>query len=69
MPGKLTAGASTGFGRIGAETIQRVDAQYAASRKQHKKAKLRWRVSFGSRRSLGWVPLKPAQLKRRDRRI
>ena len=27
--------------------------------------KLRWRVSFGARRSLGWVPLKAASLKRR----
>jgi putative transposase len=61
----LSAGASECFGRIGADTIQRINGEYAAKRKQAKKLKLRWRVSKGSRRSLGWIPLKSASLKRK----
>jgi putative transposase len=53
---KLTAGASKCFERIDADTIQRVNAEFATRRKQFKKAKLRWRVSSGPRRSLGWIP-------------
>ncbi|BAW79641.1 transposase [Candidatus Nitrosoglobus terrae] len=39
-------------------TVQEVIAVHAKSRKQFKTDKLRWRVSDGSRRSLGWVPFK-----------
>ena len=41
---KLTAGASECFERIGSETIQRINAEFATRRKQFKKARLRWRV-------------------------
>jgi putative transposase len=58
---KLTAGATEYFEHIGADTIQRVNAEFATRRKQFKKPQLRWRVSRGSRRSLGWVPFKAAQ--------
>jgi putative transposase len=47
---KLTSGATEYFAHIGADTIQRVNAELATRRKQFKKAKLRWRVSQGSRR-------------------
>jgi putative transposase len=50
---KLAAGCSKNFDRIGSETIQRINAEYACRRNQFKKLKLRWRKSFGSRRSLG----------------
>lgn len=43
---------------IGSATIQEVIAVHGKSRKQFKKSKLRWRVSRGSRRNLGWVPFK-----------
>jgi putative transposase len=62
---KLTAGATDYFDHIGSDTIQRVNAEFATRRKQFKKAKLRWRKSSGTRRSLGWVPFKAVQLKRR----
>lgn len=39
-------------------TVQEVIATHAKARKQFKKNKLRWRVSSGSKRSLGWVPFK-----------
>jgi putative transposase len=64
---KLTAGATDYFERIGSETIQRVNAEFATRRKQFKKAKLRWRVSKGAKRSLGWVPFKAVQLKRKGK--
>ena len=50
---KLTAGATECFEHIGSDTIQRVNAEFATRRKQYRKAKLRWRVSQGSKRSLG----------------
>jgi len=61
----LSAGASECFEKIGADTIQRINGEYAAKRKQARKLKLRWRVSRGARRSLGWVPFKAASLKRK----
>lgn len=59
---KLTAGAAEYFERIGSGTIQRVNAEFATRRKQFKKSRLRWRVSKGAKRSLGWVPFKATQL-------
>jgi hypothetical protein len=59
---KLTAGATECFDHIGADTIQRVNAEFATRRKQFRKAKLRWRVSKGPKKSLGWVPFKAVQL-------
>ena len=66
---KLAAGAAEYFEHIGSATIQRVNAEFAARRKQFKKAKLRWRVSRGAKRSLGWIPFKAAQLKRKGRSL
>lgn len=66
---KLTAGATECFEHIGSETIQRVNAEFATRRKQFKKAKFRWRVSRGSKRSLGWIPFKAVQLKRKGKSL
>jgi putative transposase len=66
---KLTAGATECFERIGSDTIQRVNAEFATRRKQFKRAKLRWRVSKGSKRSLGWIPFKAVQLKRKGKSL
>jgi putative transposase len=43
---------------ISAATTQVVIATHYKSRRQFKKNKLRWRVSSGPRRSLGWVPFR-----------
>lgn len=43
---------------IHSTTVQEVIAVHHKSRKQFKTDKLRWRVSGGPRRSLGWVPFK-----------
>jgi len=61
----LTSGSTEHFERIGADTIQRVCTEYAAKRNAVKRRRLRWRVSRGARRSLGWVPFKSASLKRK----
>lgn len=66
---KLTAGASKCFERIGSESIQRVNAEFATRRKQFKTVRLRWRVSRGSRRSLGWISFKAVQLKRKGKSL
>jgi IS605 OrfB family transposase len=65
----LTAGAAEFFTRIGADTIQRICVEYAQKRAAAKRRRLRWRVSRGSRRSLGWLPFKAASLKRKGRAL
>jgi putative transposase len=61
----LSAGASEFMDHIGADTIQRICTEYATKRKAAKRLKLRWRVSRSAKRSLGWVPFKAANLKRK----
>jgi putative transposase len=56
----LSSGASQHFERLTADSIQRVNAEYAAKRMK----KLRWRVSSGPRKSLGWIPFKARNLVR-----
>jgi len=65
----LTSGAARYFERIGADTIQRVCTEYAQKRVAAKRRKLRWRVSRGARRSLGWIPMKAASLKRQGKAL
>lgn len=65
----LTAGASEHFEHIGADTIQRICCEYALKRRTAKRVRLRWRVSSGARRSLGWVPFKALSLKRRGKHL
>ena len=65
----LTAGATEYFDKIGADTIQSVCNEYAQKRRAAKKLKLKWRVSRGAQRSLGWIPFKAASLKRKGRGV
>jgi IS605 OrfB family transposase len=65
----LTAGASQCFDRIGADTVQRICVEYVRRRIAAKRRKLRWRVSRGARRSLGWIPFKSTSLKRNGRAL
>ena len=60
----LSAGAGVMFAHIGADSIQCVNRQYAAKIRQFRRPRLKWRTSFGSRRSLGWVPFKGANIRR-----
>ena len=47
------------------QTVQAIADEYVTRRKQFKKRKLRWRVSTGPRRSLGWVPFKASAIRYR----
>jgi IS605 OrfB family transposase len=55
---KYTSGAAKEGLAIHSNTVQCITEEYVARRIQFKKAKLRWRVSRGSRKSLGWIPFK-----------
>lgn len=55
---KLSAGATKYFEKINADCIQCICNEYAQKRFQFKKVKLKWRISKGSRKSLGWIPFK-----------
>jgi putative transposase len=61
----LTSGAAPYFEKIGADTIQSICVHHAQKRQAAKRLKLRWRVSRGAKRSLGWIPFKAANLKRK----
>jgi putative transposase len=61
----LTSGATSCFDKIGSDTIQSICTHYAQKRRAARRLKLRWRVSRGSRRSLGWIPFKADSLKRK----
>ena len=53
-----TNGASKEFELIGSATVQQVCEEYALRCRKARRSRLRWRKSFGERRSLGWVPFK-----------
>lgn len=58
----LAAGSSKYFETISANIVNSVCLEYAKKRRQSKKLKLKWR----SKRSLGWVPFKAADVYRID---
>ena len=60
---KLTAGATKEGLSLHSQTVQAISKEYVTRRRQFKRAKLRWRVSGGSRRSLGWVPFKASAIR------
>lgn len=53
----LTSGSAKELG-LNSVTVQAICEEFFIRRNQFKKRKLRWRVSKGSRRSLGWIPFK-----------
>jgi putative transposase len=59
---QYTKGAAKEGLSLHSQTVQAVSEEYCLRRKQFKKVKLRWRVSHGSRRSLGWIPVKAVAL-------
>jgi IS605 OrfB family transposase len=61
-----TAGAVKEGLPLHSTTVQSISAEFVTRRKQFKKAKLRWRVSGGAKRSLGWVPFKASALRYRN---
>lgn len=59
----LLVGCGEVFEKIGIDVAQAVAADHANKRNQFKKSKLKWRKSGGARRSPGWVPFKPNDLR------
>jgi hypothetical protein len=57
-----TKGAAKEGLSLHSQSVQAVSEEYCIRRRQFKKAKLRWRVSHGSRWSLGWIPVKASAL-------
>ena len=64
---KYTKGTSKLCG-LHSQTVQGITEEYVDKRRQHKKAKLKWRVSNkkSARRSLGWIPFKKVAIKYTD---
>jgi IS605 OrfB family transposase len=60
---QYTAGASKEGLPLHSQTVQAIAEEFAVRRRQFKRVKLRWRVSGGARRSLGWIPLKASAVK------
>ena len=66
---RYTAGATREGLPLHSQTVQAISAEYATRRKQHQRVKLRWRVSRGPRRSLGWIPFKASALRYRNGQV
>lgn len=63
---EYTRGATKEGLPLHSQSVQAIAEEYATRRKQFKKVKLRWRVSSGPRRHLGWVPFKKSALRYRN---
>ncbi len=59
---RYMAGASKEGLAIGSAVFQQVAEEFVTRRAQHKKRRLAWRASSGSRRALGWIPFKARSL-------
>ncbi|WP_414859614.1 RNA-guided endonuclease InsQ/TnpB family protein [Piscinibacterium candidicorallinum] len=59
---RYMAGASKEGLPVGSAVFQQVAEEFVTRRAQHRKRRLAWRVSRGSRRSLGWIPFKARSL-------
>jgi putative transposase len=55
---KYTAGSTKEGLSINSATVQMIGHELVTRRRQFKRAKLRWRTSHGSRKSLGWIPFR-----------
>lgn len=66
---RYTAGATKAGLNLHSQTVQAISQELVTRRRQFKKAKLRWRVSGGSRRSLGWIPVKASALRYRGGQV
>lgn len=60
---KYTNGATKEGLNLHSATVQAISSEFVSRRVQFKKTKLRWRKSFGSKRSLGWIPFKASGIK------
>lgn len=63
---EYTNGATKAGLALHSQTVQAISEEYATRRKQTGKTRLRWRVSHGPKRSLGWIPFKKAAIRYRN---
>jgi IS605 OrfB family transposase len=68
LQGYLNGASREGLG-VGSAVFQQVAEEYVTRRAQHRKSKLRWRVSHGARRSLGWIPFKARSVRYRSGQV
>ena len=63
--GRFTSGATKEGLTLHSQTLQAISAEHVTRRRQHKKARLAWRVSNpkSARYSLGWVPFKASAVR------
>lgn len=66
---KLTDGATKEGLPLHSDTVIAIVQEHAKARTQFKRTKLRWRKSSGSKRSLGWIPVKPRCITYRNGQI
>jgi len=59
------AGSSQYF-NVNAGSAGLIACEYAVKRKKAKKTILKWRKSYGSRKSLGWIPFRAADIRWKD---
>lgn len=66
---EYTKGATLEGLDISAATVQCINMKYFENRLTNKKAKLAWRKSIGSRKSLGWIPFRNKAIRLKDHKI
>jgi putative transposase len=66
---RYTAGATKEGLPLHSQTVQAITQELVTRRKQFRKVRLRWRVSSGSRRSLGWIPFKASAIRYRNGQV
>ena len=61
-----TTGASKEGLSLHSQTVQAINEEFVARRIQFRKLRLSWRKSGGTRRSLGWIPIKKSVIRYRN---
>lgn len=63
-----TKGSGVDLG-LPSRTVQSIQEIHGSRRKQFNKVKLKWRTSYGSKKSLGWIPFKESSVKFKDGKL
>ncbi|GAB7549440.1 RNA-guided endonuclease InsQ/TnpB family protein [Cupriavidus sp. 8B] len=66
---RYTAGAAKQGLSLHSQTVQAISKELVTRRRQFKKRRLAWRKSAGTRRSLGWIPVKASALRYRGGQV
>ena len=66
---KYTTGSTKEGLSLHSQTVQAINEEFVARRKQFKKIRLSWRKSSGPHRSLGWIPFKQSAITYRNGQV